>query len=72
MQLVTFQFIGYNYCLFVSLIENILSQLISKKSFSKKNIKRKNSEFKNIEFHDFTLSNETILATKQGQLTLYY
>ena len=28
--------------------------------------------FKNIEFHDFTLSIETIVATKQGQLTLYY
>ena len=29
-------------------------------------VKRRNSEFKNIEFHDFTVSNETILATKQG------
>ena len=28
-------------------------------------VKRKDSEFKNIEFHDFTVSNETILATKQ-------
>ena len=28
-------------------------------------VKRKKSEFKNIEFHDFTVSNETILATKQ-------
>ena len=28
-------------------------------------VKRKNSEFKNIEFHNFTVSNETILATKQ-------
>ena len=28
-------------------------------------VKRKNSQFKNIEFHDFTVSNETILATKQ-------
>ena len=27
--------------------------------------KRKNSDFKNIEFHEFTVSNETILATKQ-------
>ena len=27
--------------------------------------KRKNSEFQNIKFHDFTVSNETILATKQ-------
>ena len=27
-------------------------------------VKRKNSEFKNIEFHYFTVSNETILATK--------
>ena len=28
--------------------------------------KRKNSELKNIESHDFTVSNETILATKLG------
>ena len=28
-------------------------------------VKRKNSKFKNIEFHDFAVSNETILATKQ-------
>ena len=28
-------------------------------------VKRKNSEFKNIEFQDFTVANETILATKQ-------
>ena len=28
-------------------------------------VERKNSEFKDIEFHDFTVSNETILATKQ-------
>ena len=28
-------------------------------------VKRKNSSFKNNEFHDFTISNETILATKQ-------
>ena len=28
-------------------------------------VKRKNTKFKNIEFHDFTVSNETILATKQ-------
>ena len=28
-------------------------------------VKSKNSEFKNIEFHDFTVSNEAILATKQ-------
>ena len=28
-------------------------------------VKRKNSEFKNIEFHDFTVSDETFLATKQ-------
>ena len=27
-------------------------------------VKRKNSEFKIIEFHGFTVSNETILATK--------
>ena len=27
--------------------------------------KRKKSNFKNIELHDFTVSNETILATKQ-------
>ena len=31
----------------------------------KPRVKRKDSEFKNIEFHDFTVSNETILATKQ-------
>ena len=28
-------------------------------------VKRKNSLFKNIEFYDFTVSNETILATTQ-------
>ena len=28
-------------------------------------VKRKNSQFKNIKFHNFTVSNETILATKQ-------
>ena len=28
-------------------------------------VKRKNSGFKNIEYHDFTVSNEIILATKQ-------
>ena len=28
-------------------------------------VKRKKSKFKNIEFPDFTVSNETILATKQ-------
>ena len=28
-------------------------------------VKRKNSEFKNIEFDDFTVSNKTILETKQ-------
>ena len=28
-------------------------------------VKRKNYEFKDIEFNDFTVSNETILATKQ-------
>ena len=27
--------------------------------------KRKKSNFKNLELHDFTVSNETILATKQ-------
>ena len=31
----------------------------------KPRVKRKDSEFKNIEFHDFTVLNETILATKQ-------
>ena len=28
-------------------------------------VKRKNSDFKTIEFHDFAVSNETVLATKQ-------
>ena len=28
-------------------------------------VKRKNSEFKDIEFHDFTVSNEIVLAAKQ-------
>ena len=42
-----------------------VSRLKARVGRLKARVKRKNSEFKNIEFHDFIVSNETFLATKQ-------